>query len=299
MKKESLSRKAFNIFNIVFMIFIVVVTLFPYLNILAKAFNEGADTAKGGITLLPRVFTFENFGTVILDKAFPRAAVVSVLRVLVGTGVALVVQFMAAYVFTHKDLIGRGPLLMFLMIPLYFSGGLIPKYIFYSNTGMLNNYLLYVLPTCFSLYNMVIIRSYMNTLPESLTEAAKLDGATELGILWRIIVPLSKPIMATIALWQAVGLWSDWTTTLYFFTKKDKFTLQYLLVQVLKETQKIQALINQALLEGQQTEMVAPEVTPESVQCAQIIITTVPIVLTYPFLQKYFIKGVTLGAVKD
>ena len=299
MRKESLSRKAFNIFNIVFMIFIVVVTLFPYLNILAKAFNEGADTAKGGITLLPRVFTFENFGTVIFDKAFPRAAVVSVLRVLVGTGVALVVQFMAAYVFTHKDLIGRGPLLMFLMIPMYFSGGLIPKYIFFSNTGMLNNYLLYVLPTCFSLYNMVIIRSYMNTLPESLTEAAKLDGATELGILWRIIVPLSKPIMATIALWQAVGLWSDWTTTLYYFTKKDKFTLQYLLVQVLKETQKIQALINQALLEGQQTEMVAPKVTPESVQCAQIIITTVPIVLTYPFLQKYFIKGVTLGAVKD
>lgn len=299
MRKESLSRKAFNIFNIVFMIFIVVVTLFPYLNILAKAFNEGADTAKGGIVLLPRVFTLENFSKVITDAAFPKATVVSVLRVLVGTGVALVVQFMAAYVFTHKDLIGRGPLLMFLMIPMYFSGGLIPKYIFYSNTGLLNNYLLYILPTCFSLYNMVIIRSYMNTLPDSLVEAAKLDGATELGVLWRIIVPLSKPIMATIALWSAVGLWSDWTTTLYYFTKKDMFTLQYLLVQVLKETQKIQAMINQALLEGQETITVSTKVTSESIQCAQIIITTIPIILTYPFLQKYFIKGVMLGAVKD
>ena len=299
MRKESLSRKAFNIFNIVFMIFLVIITLFPYLNILAKAFNEGADTAKGGIVLLPRIFTFENFSKVILDAAFPKATVVSVLRVLVGTGVALVVQFMAAYVFTHKDLIGRGPLLMFLMIPMYFSGGLIPKYIFYSNTGLLNNYMLYVLPTCFSLYNMVIIRSYMNTLPDSLMEAAKLDGATELGILWRIVVPLSKPIMATIALWSAVGLWSDWTTTLYYFTKKDMFTLQYLLVQVLKETQKIQALINEAALAGQEAITVSTKVTSESIQSAQIIITTIPIILTYPFLQKYFIKGVMLGAVKD
>ena len=146
---------------------------------------------------------------------------------------------------------------------------------------------------------MVIIRSYMNTLPDSLVEAAKLDGATELGVLWRIIVPLSKPIMATIALWSAVGLWSDWTTTLYYFTKKDMFTLQYLLVQVLKETQKIQAMINQALLEGQETITVSTKVTSESIQCAQIIITTIPIILTYPFLQKYFIKGVMLGAVKD
>ena len=299
MRKESLSRKAFKVFNVVFMIFLVFVTVFPYLNILAKAFNEGADTAKGGIVLLPRIFTMENFGKVVLDAAFPRAAVVSVLRVLVGTAVSLVVQFMAAYVFIHKDLIGRGPLLMFLMIPMYFSGGLIPKYIFYSNTGLLNNYLLYVLPTCFSLYNMVIIRSYMNTLPDSLMEAAKLDGATELGILWKIVVPLSKPIMATIALWQAVSLWSDWTTTMYYFTKKDMFTLQYLLVQVLKETQKIQAMISQALMEGQEAITVSSKVTSESIQSAQIIITTIPIVLTYPFLQKYFIKGVMLGAVKD
>lgn len=298
-RKESLSRKAFNIFNIVFMILIIIITVFPYLNILAKALNEGTDTARGGILLLPRMFTLENFKSVIVDDAFPRAVLVSVLRVLVGTLTALVVQFMAAYVFTYKELIGRGPLLMFLMIPMYFSGGLIPKYIFYSNTGLLNNYMLYILPTCYSLYNMVIIRSYMNTLPDSLKEAAKLDGATELGILWRIVVPLSKPIMATIALWQAVSLWCDWTTTLYYFTKKDKFTLQYLLVQVLKESQKVQALVNQAYLEGTDAITVGTTVTPESIQCAQIIITTIPIILTYPFLQKYFIQGVTLGAVKD
>lgn len=299
MKRESLSRKVFNIFNIAFMIVVIVVMLFPYINILAKALNDGADTAMGGITVYPRVFTWENFKTVITDAAFPRATMVSLVRTIMGTALALIVQFMAAYVFTKKDLIGRSGLLIFLMIPMYFGGGLIPTYIFYSNAGLINNYLLYVLPGCFSLYNMIIIRSYMNTLPESLKEAAKLDGAKEITILWRIVVPLSKPIMATIALWSAVGLWSDWTTTMYFFTKKKMFTLQYLLVQVLKETEKIQNMIQQALMNGDEFNAANFTVTTESVRCAQLVITTIPIVITYPFLQKYFIQGVTLGAVKD
>ena len=299
MKRESLSRKVFNIFNIAFMIVVIVVMLFPYINILAKALNDGADTAMGGITVYPRVFTWENFKTVITDAAFPRATMVSLVRTIMGTALALIVQFMAAYVFTKKDLIGRSGLLIFLMIPMYFGGGLIPTYMFYSNAGLINNYLLYVLPGCFSLYNMIIIRSYMNTLPESLKEAAKLDGAKEITILWRIVVPLSKPIMATIALWSAVGLWSDWTTTMYFFTKKKMFTLQYLLVQVLKETEKIQNMIQQALMNGDEFNAANFTVTTESVRCAQLVITTIPIVITYPFLQKYFIQGVTLGAVKD
>ena len=299
MRKESVSRKLFNVFNILFAIAVIVVMVFPYINILAKALNDGADTAMGGITIYPRVFTWENFKTVISDDAFPRATIVSVIRTILGTLLALIVQFMAAYVFTHKDLIGRSALLMFLMIPMYFGGGLIPTYIFYSKAGLLNNYLLYLLPSCFSLYNMVIIRSYMNTLPASLTEAARLDGAKESTILWKIIVPLSKPIMATVALWSAVSLWSDWTTTMYFFTKKRMYTLQYLLVQVLKETEKIEAMIKQALMRGEEFSVANFTVTTESVRCAQIIITTLPIVVTYPFLQKYFIQGVTIGAVKD
>ena len=298
-KKESISRKAFIVFNVFFMLMVIVVMVFPYINVAAKAFNDGADTAMGGITIYPRVFTWENFKTVITDEAFPRAAVVSVLRTVLGTLLALVVQLMAAYVFTNKDLIGRGPLFMFFMIPMYFGGGLIPTYLLYSKFKLLNNYLLYIVPTCFSLYNMTIIRSYMNGLPDSLKEAARLDGAREFTILARIIVPISKPIIATIALWSAVGLWSDWTTTMYFFTKKKMFTLQYILVQILKETQKIQDMIRKAALEGDVLSVSDFNVTTESVRCAQIIITTIPIVIVYPFLQKYFISGVMLGAIKD
>lgn len=298
MRRQSFSRKVFNVFNIVFMCLMLITMLFPYSNILAKAFNDGKDTAKGGITIFPRVFTLENFQTIILDEAFPRAFILSVGIVIGATVLTLVVQFMAAYALTRKDLIGRSALLVFFMIPMYFGGGLIPTYIMYSKIGLLNNVLVYLLPTCFGLYTTVIIRSYINGLPGGLTEAARIDGASELTILWKIIVPLSKPIMATIALWTAVGKWNDWTTTMYFVTKRRLFTLQYMLVQVLKETQMIQNMIDEALKRGEQY-IASVNVTTEAVKCAQIIVTTIPIVLVYPFLQKYFIKGVMVGAIKD
>jgi len=299
MKKESLSRKSFIVFNVLFMIALMIVMIFPYINVLAKSLNDGADTMRGGITIFPRVFTWENYKTVISDKMFPRSALNSVVITCVGTIVSLIVQFMAAYAFLQKDLIGRGAFLGFLMVPMYFGGGLIPTYIMYSNMGILNNYLLYIIPGCFSLYNMIIIRTYMKGLPDSLIEAARLDGAKELEILVKIVVPLSKPILATIALWKAVGLWSDWTTTMYYFTKKEKFTLQYVLVQVLKETERIQTMIKDAQLRGETLNVSDFNVTTESVRCAQIMVTTLPIVIFYPFLQKYFIKGVMIGAVKD
>ena len=298
-RKESLSRKIFVVSNTTIMIFLIVIMVFPYLNVLAKALNDGMDTSRGGITIFPRIFTMENFETVVLDKAFPRAAMVSVVRVVVGTILALLVQFMTAYVFVHKDLVGRGKILAFFMIPMYFSGGLIPTYILLSKMGLLNNFLLYVVPNCFSLYNMIIVRSYMQSLPAGLMEAGKIDGASEFTIFAKIVVPLCKPILATIALWTAVGYWCDWTTTMYFFTKKKMHTLQYILMQLLKETERIQAMIKEAAMRGEDIDTLNISITTESIRCAQLIVTTIPIIMVYPFLQKHFIRGVTLGAVKD
>lgn len=299
MIKESIPRKIFNVFNVLFMCALVAVMVFPYLNILAKSLNDGQDTALGGIVLWPRVLTLENFNAVVGDSAFPQAALVSVIVTIGGTLISLAVQFLCAYAFTHKNLYGKSAILMFLMIPMYFGGGLIPCYIYFSNTGMLNNWALYLLPGAFSLYNMIIIRSYMDSLPEGLREAAYLDGATELQVLTKIITPLCKPILATVALWSAVGRWSDYTTTMYYFTDKKMYTLQYLLYQVLKETEKIEQMMQEALMRGEDISQFQNVLTTESIRCAQIIITTVPIIICYPFLQKYFIQGVTLGAVKD
>ena len=235
-RHRSISRRCFDAFNIVFMCLIIVLMLFPYLNVLAKALNDGADSARGGILFWPRVFTWDNFATVIGDEGFGQALFISVARAVCSVVLTIVVQFMCAYVFTYKGLVGRSAILLYLMIPGYFGGGLIPTYILYSKIGLLNNFLCYVIPGMFNMYNMIIIRTYMNSLPLGLKEAAKIDGASEIKILFRIIMPLCKPIMATIALWVAVGDWNDWTTTMYYFTRKFShlYPLSYLLQQVLK-----------------------------------------------------------------
>jgi putative aldouronate transport system permease protein len=295
---ESTGYKVFKVFNIMFMLLIMVVMLFPYLNVIAKAFNDGGDTALGGITIFPREFTLVNFKTLLQNSQIVLAAGVSVARVICAVVISLLVQFLAAYGFTKKNLWGRSQLLMFLTIPMFFGGGLIPIYILYAKIGFLNNFMVYIIPHAFNLYNMIIIRTYINTIPVSLEESAKLDGANEFTVFFRIILPLSMPIVATIALWTAVGQWNDWTTTLYFMTKPKLYTLQYILMQVLKETERITKLVQEAALEGREMH-VEIKATPESLQSAQIVLTTIPIILVYPFLQKYFIKGVTVGAIKD
>ena len=276
MHYETKSYKIFKFFNILFMLLIMTVMIYPYLNTLAKALNDASNTALGGITIFPRKLTLDNFATLLKNSQIKSAAIISVVRVLCAVVFSLIIQFSAAYGFTKKNLLGRSKLLVFLIIPMFFTGGLIPTYLLYSKIGFLNNFLVYVIPHAFSLYNMVIIRTYINTLPESLEESAKLDGANEFVVFYKIILPLCTPILATIALWTAVGQWNDWTTTLYFITKQKLFTLQYVLMQVLKETERIQKLIQQAALEGQELHLEI-KTTPEALQSAQIILTTIPI----------------------
>lgn len=279
---------------------LVMVMIFPYLNVLALAFNDADDSKFGGITFFPRKFSLTNFEILLGSRDVIRATVVSVLRVVIGTAIALFVQYTCAYAFTIREMRGKATVLMFLMIPLYFSGGLIPQYLLFSKLHLLNNFLVYVLPVSFSLYNMVIIRAYLRTIPDSLAESARIDGANEFRILRSIFVPLSMPIIAVLALWSAVGLWNDWTTTLYFVTDKDLYTLQYILMKILRESEQIMKLIEEAMRKGALAGVDSSKlITPAALKSANIIVTTVPIVIVYPFLQKYFVQGITLGAVKE
>jgi putative aldouronate transport system permease protein len=274
-------------------------TTFPYLNTLAVALNDGADTMLGGITIFPREPTLDNFRSIVQEPAMIKAFFVSVARVIAGTLLALIVQFFAAYTFAKRDLTGRTPLLVYFMIPMFFGGGLIPTYLLFSKLGLLNHFLVYVLPGAFAFFNMIIIRTYLYSLPDSLQESARIDGAGEFTILFRIVMPLSMPIVATIGLWTAVGQWNDWTTTLNFVTDPDLYTLQYKLMQLIKESDMLAAMIQQAIERGETDISSQISVTPESIRAAQVIVTTIPIILVYPFLQKYFIKGVLIGSVKE
>lgn len=293
--KRSWSEKAFNVFNIIFMLLMCAIMIYPYLNQLALSFNEGADSMFGGITFFPRKFTFANYISIFENSRFTSALVISVLRTVIGTLWGLTVTIGAAYAVTRKNLPGRRFISMFLMIPSYISAGVIPVYIVYRYTYMMNSFLVYIIPCAFAFYNMVVLRSFIQEIPESMEESAFLDGANELQILVKIIVPLSKPVIATVCLWLIVGQWNDWMTTLYYVTNKKLYPLQYLMMQLIKESEILQKMAQEASMTGAE---INSQPTAESVKSASLIIATFPMIMIYPFFQKYFAKGVTLGAVK-
>lgn len=299
-RNEGPAYAVFKIFNYLIMFLVIVVTLFPYLNVLAKALNDGQDTMRGGIGIWPREFTLENFKILLSDESMYLATVVTVGRLIAGTLMSLLVQFMAAYALSRK-VKGSRVINIYYMIPMFIGGGLIPQYILFSNLKLLDNFWVYVLPFLFSFYNTTIIRSYIETsISNSIIEAAQIDGIGEWKLFLRIIIPLSMPILATVALWEMVFHWNDWTGTLYYIDNSNLHTLQYKLMQAVKETERMTALIQEAVQSGENVdEMVnSLKVTTESLTAAQVIVVTIPIIMVYPFLQKYFTKGITLGAVK-
>lgn len=298
--KKSNSYKVFLFFNFIFMMFIVIVMLFPYLNIIAKSFNDGADTMKGGLTVYPRIFTLENFKTLMKDNSLISAAEVSVLRVITGVVLTLLVQFAAAYALT-KNFRGKSIALTLYMIPMFVSAGQMPTYVLFSKMGLLNNFWVYILPSLFSFYNVIIIRTFLqNTIPASLEESAIIDGAGELTVFSKIILPLSKPILATIALWTMVMHWNDYTTTLLYIRKPGLYTLQYKMMELVKESERLQSIIAAARENGEAVDetLLNQMPTSEGITAAQIVLTTLPIICVYPFLQKYFVKGIMAGSIK-
>ena len=297
-RNDSISYKVFRIVNIVFMIFIAVIMLFPYLHVLAKAFNEGADASRGGIVVWPRAFTAENFKVILSGDSFRGALGISVLRIIVGVLLGLFVQFSAAYALTRQRFFGKNIITKLFVMSMYLYAGMIPVYVLYSQIGLLNSFWVYILPGLFSYYNIVIIRTFMqSTIPVSLEESAMIDGANEFVIFFKIILPLCKPILATMALWIMVAHWNDWTTTLYYIRKPKLYTLQYIMMEVVKESERTQRMMAVALESGMSTENVS-RTTTEAISAAQIIVSTVPIICVYPFLQKYFVKGIMMGSVK-
>ena len=294
MKKHSLRYKIFYGVNWFVLIAFCIMCLYPFINTLAIALNESKDTMMGGITLFPRKFTLENFAFILKQEYIKFAFMVTVSRVVLVTVLSVLVLFAAAYALSKKELPGRNWMISFLMMTMFITPGLIPTYILYGQLKLLNNYLVYILPCLFSFYNIVVIKSNLSTIPESVFESAHMDGASELTVLLKIVIPLSMPVLATISLWTAVGIWGDWTTTLYFASSnQDLYTLQYYIKLFTEQARVIREMVQQGkLLNGS-------AISSTALQAAQVMITTIPIVCVYPFLQKYFVKGVITGSVKE
>ena len=287
----------FPLVNTVFLLRLMFITLYPVINTVAYSFNEGTDALRGNIGLLLRKFSLDSYKSILSDAAVYRAAWISASKTVLITLLNLFWTSMLAYALSRKEFVLRKFITLIMVLTMYINAGLIPNYLLISKTLHLSNkYLVYIIPTMFSCFNMIVIRTYIAGLPEALVESARIDGAGDLRIFWQIIFPLCKPVLATVALFVAVGSWNSWFDTyLYVGGKKDLYTLQYLLKMKLATTQ---ASANAAKSTAEAMSTLG-QTTPITIRCAITVIAAVPIIIVYPFLQKYFVTGIALGSVKE
>ncbi|MBP3655084.1 MAG: carbohydrate ABC transporter permease [Clostridia bacterium] len=286
----------FPLVNGIVLCILMFVTLYPVLNTVAISFNDGTDALRGGIELWPRVFSTKAYESLLKDPMIYQAFFISVSRTVITTLLNLFFTSMLAFALSRKEYVLRGFITTAMVLTMYVNAGLIPNYLLISKTLKLSKtFWVYIIPTMFSCFNMIVIRTYIIGLPEALVESARIDGAGDIRIFWQIIFPLCMPVLATVALFVAVGSWNQWfDTQLYNGGKKYLHSLQYLLKMKLATTTQSMNAANtsaEALKSTTQT-------TPITIRCAITVVSALPILLVYPFLQRYFVTGMVLGGVK-
>jgi putative aldouronate transport system permease protein len=294
--KETKLDLLLNVIIYAFLIFVVIITLYPFWNIFIISINDATDSTRGGLYLLPRIPTFDSYKTILSDPDIFEAIKVTVLRTLIGTPLALLCTGLAAYALSKRDLVGRKAITFIFIFTMYFGGGIIPYYMVLKSVNLIDSFWVFIVPNLFVVFNMILVRTFIEQLPAALEEAAKIDGANDLMIFAKIILPLCAPIMATVGLFIAVGHWNSWFDSYVFTYKPELKTLQAVLVKILNQYQT-GSMVSQAQQAGDSAKRVA--VSSESIRMATAMIATIPIVIVYPFLQKYFVKGMTIGAIKD
>ena len=284
----------FNVILTVIMLLFVAVTLYPVLNTLAISFNDGTDAIRGGIYIIPRKFTMQNYKTVLAKENLVTGAYISVLRTVLGTVLSLFANAILAFIVSRKKYLFKRQLSLFWVITMYVNGGLIPTFLLYQNLKLTNSFWVYVVPGMISAFNMLVIRTYMEGLPDSLEEAAQIEGAGYMTIFFKIVSPLCTPVYATVALFVAVGQWNSWFDAMLYNRMSPQYTtLQYELMKLLSSVSS-----QGGSAETMKNALSTAAVTPTSVRAAATVITMLPIVCLYPFLQRYFVTGLTIGSVK-
>ncbi len=286
----------FPVVNTILLCVLMFITLYPVINTVAISFNDGTDALRGGIGLWPRVFSTKAYESLLTDPLIYQAFLISVSRTVITTLLNVVLTSMLAFALSRREYVLRKFITMLMVLTMYVNAGLIPNYLLISKTLHLSkSFWVYIIPTMFSCFNMIVIRTYIGGLPEALAESARIDGAGDFRIFWQIIFPLCMPVLATVALFVAVGSWNQWfDTQLYNGSKKHLYTLQYLLkMKLATTTQSMNAAQTSADALKNTT-----QTTPITIRCAITVVSALPILVVYPFLQRYFVTGMVLGGVK-
>lgn len=272
---------------------VVVVTLYPILYMLTYSLNDPTDASRGGLFLFPRVFTLENYRVVLSDPRLLQSLAITIARTVIGTVLTVFLTAMVAYALSRDRLIFRRGYSLLAIITMYFNGGIIPFYLVLQNLRLLNSFWVYVIPQLFGVFNALLFMAFFRQIPRELEESAKLDGASDFQIFWRIALPISKPVIATVALFVAVGHWNDWFSSAYFVSNQNLWTLPTIIIRMLSSVEAIETMSSLPA-----TARVNPMATLTSIKYATLIISILPITILYPFVQRYFVRGMMVGAIK-
>jgi len=293
-KRSRLHRNNwFDILNIILLVGFCFLTLFPLWTVIVGSFNQGLDYMYGGVYFWPRVWTIDNYYMVVRDVSIWKGYLVTIGRTVIGTVTSVLFTSIVAFGIGRKGLKGRKFYYWFMMVTMFFGGGLIPYFILLKTLNLLNNFLVYVVPSLFSVYNMIVLTTFFSQLPESLYEAARLDGAGEYRIFFTLVLPLSKPVLSTVILWSVIGHWNSYLDSMYYVTNPDLYSLQYVLMRIINKS-SVPTGGSGTLPPG-----ILETVTAKTISFAAIVVSVLPVLVTYPFLQKYFAGGITTGAVKE
>lgn len=285
--------KLFDYINSVVMILIGLICIYPMIYVLAGAFNEGVDYMRGGIYLFPRKFSLDNFRMVFSDKRLLIGFKVTVLRTVIGTVTGTLFTAVVAYGMSRRDLPCRKGIYWFNIFTMFFGGGLIPTYLVFHSLGLINHFAVYIIPSLYSVFNMIVFSNFFKEIPEEIHESGAIDGAGEFRIFLRLYLPLSAPVLVTIALWIGIAHWNSFFDSMVYTSDANLQTLQLFLVKLIKE-----AAMAQGEAASRVPAQVARTTSIATIRYAAIVISSVPIFAVYPFIQKHLSKGVILGAVK-
>lgn len=301
-RKLTAADKGYMIVNYSVLTLFCATAVYPFIYFLALSFNDGYDAMKGGVYFLPRVFTMENYSRAFNNPLIVNSFMISIARTVLVTVLSVLLTALMAYALSRKGLPGRKYIVFFFFFTTLFGGGLIPTFILYRQLHILNTFWVLVIPSLYSFFNAIVMKTFFDGIPASLSESARIDGASELAIFGRIILPLSMPVLATIGLFVGVGSWNDWFTGQFFIQDQQLQPAATFLNRMISEA-SFQTMTagndGSGMQNMSETQMQLRGVTPEAMRMTFVIIITTPIICVYPFLQKYFVKGVLVGSLKE
>lgn len=289
--KTSKGYKIFQVINVIILLLVVFVTLFPFINVVAQSFSGEQYINAGQVSLWPMGFNLDTYKIVISDTMFWINYKNTILYTVVGTCISMFLTTIFAYALSKKRLVGQKYFIAFAVFTMFFNGGLIPNYVLIKSLGWMNQIWAVVIPGSLSVYNMLIMKSFFEGMPESLEEAASIDGLNTYGILMKIILPLSKPILATMVLFYAVAHWNSWFNAFLYFDKKELFPVTVYLRNLVKGATGGSSTGGMDADNAQQVKA--------NIKAVTMVLTVLPILTVYPFVQRYFVTGIMLGSVKQ